>query len=147
MESLQVKFSISIILVFAIASLLSGCITIATNDDEYAPKLSEATMASKVDETTYEVAEKVDAFTPNSPEFHIVAQLSGGEAYKTTVKAEWLYIDKEILIDTAECTAGYREGPVWFSLSQPDNGWPIGKYQVTLYADDIEMIVKFFEVK
>ena len=134
--------SICIMIVVTVC-LFAGCVT----PDSGSPAISDAVMASEVDGVTYEALEKTDVFGVDSPIIHVVANLRGAEADATVVKAEWVYVDQEIFIAEAEAVAEYSEGPVWFNLTMPDNGWPIGKYQVTLFADDEEMTVKFFRVE
>ena len=141
------KIIVSSIVAISILVLSTGCITIKTDNGEYQPVISSAQMASEIDETTYDVLEQTDVFKTDSPKIFVVAQLSGSAANKTIVKAKWVFIDKEYFIGEAEAVAGYREGPIQFSISKPDSGWPTGKYQVTLFADGKEMVVKFFEVE
>lgn len=127
---------------------LTGCINI-TVDGNKANELqvSDLVIASKVDENTYEVLEEVDAFQVDSPTINVVAKISGAKEDETVVKVQWFYVDKNTFIDSAEAIVGYNEGPLWFSLSRPNNGWPTGQYMVKIFADDIKLAVKTFDVK
>ena len=142
---MKLRVSVILMAIFVSLSVFAGCGKPAGG--EYGPSISDAVMASEVDATTYEALEKTDVFSPDAPVIHVVANLRGAKADATVVKAEWVYIDQEIFIAEAEAVAEYSEGPVWFNLTKPDNGWPTGKYQVTLFADDDEMAVKFFRVE
>ncbi len=39
-------------------------------------------------------------------------------------------------IDSKEMKKGALENRVWFSLSRPNNGWPVGDYRVDLFIND-----------
>jgi hypothetical protein len=113
--------------------------------------LSEATMAENVNEDLSPL-NATDVFNIDAPEIHCSVKLSNAPV-DTEVKGEWIYVEGEgenvenYLIDsTILITEGTRY--LDFSLSIPDNGWPIGEYELVLSINGKEkMSVPFFVKK
>ena len=110
--------------------------------------LSEATMTENVDENMLPV-NSTDVFNIDAPEIHCSVKLSNAPV-DTEVKGEWIYIEGEgddaenYMIDsTIIITEGTRY--LHFSLSIPDNGWPVGNYELILSINGKEKVrVPFF---
>ncbi len=150
-KKITLKLMVSILLMALLSIGLCGCGE-TSNDGASETKSDETTigdlvMASEVNEDSYRVITQCDVFNANSPFIHVVGTLKGGKKDKTVVKASWHFTDGDVFIAEAETTAGYDEGPVWFHMSKPDNGWPVGDYLVKLYVDDEEVAVKSFSVE
>jgi hypothetical protein len=113
--------------------------------------LSEATMAENVNEDLSPL-NATDVFNIDAPEIHCSVKLSNAPM-DTEVQGEWIYIEGEgedvenYLIDsTILITEGTRY--LDFSLSIPDNGWPVGEYELVLSINGKEkMRVPFFVKK
>jgi hypothetical protein len=113
--------------------------------------LSEATMTENVDDNMLPL-NSTDVFNIDAPEIHCSVKLSDAPA-DTEIKGEWIYIEgeeeglKNYLIDsTIIITEGTRY--LDFSLSIPDNGWPVGEYELILSINGKEkMRVPFFVKK
>ena len=113
--------------------------------------LSEATMTENVDDTMRPL-NSTDVFNIDAPEIHCSVKLSNAPA-DTEIKGEWIYIEGEeedlnnYMIDsTIIITEGSRY--LDFSLSIPDNGWPVGEYELVLSINGKEkMRVPFFVKK
>ncbi len=150
-EKIFSKKMISLLLISLLSLSLIGCVKITIDDDSESEPI-EATitdleMASEVNEDSYKVITQTDVFQTDSPIINVVGTLKGGKKDETIVKASWHYLDENIFIDEVEVTAGYDEGPIWFSLNKPKNDWPIGEYIVKLYVDGEEVAVKAFSVE
>ena len=112
--------------------------------------LSEATMCLSVDSDMRPV-DATDIFATDTPEIFCSVKLSSAPS-DTDVKAEWIYVQGELegmenyLIDDYTLTA---EGTIYlgFSLTEPDDGWPIGEYKVILYVDGEEKLSVPFTVQ
>ena len=112
--------------------------------------LSEPTMAKSVNETTAEVTEPADVFTPDTPVIYCSVKLSNAPA-DTEVKAQWIYIKGEakgmtnrLLYETSATFHGTRY--LSFSLTY-DTEWPKGEYKVVLYVDGKEQLSVPFKVQ
>ena len=107
--------------------ILSGCSVSFTT-----ASLSEATMATRVDQNTKQPLGKTDVFKSNTPVLYATAKLSNAPS-DTKVTATWVATDaeggeKDLEIDTVTVTAeGTRY--VSFTLSNDDKRktWPKGK--------------------
>jgi pSer/pThr/pTyr-binding forkhead associated (FHA) protein len=113
-------------------------------------KLSEATMTTAVD-ADMRPLNATDVFTVNTPEIHCSVKLSNAPD-DTEIKSEWVYLHGEredlrnYMIDsTIVITEGTRY--LDFSLSNPENGWPIGEYELILSIDEKEAMRVPFSVK
>lgn len=101
--------------------------------------LSEATLASKIDQKTQEPLAKTKVFSPDQEVIFASVKLADAPP-KTEVKAIW----------TVQEVAGHKKGEVideysvetegtrylGFSLSNEGDPWPTGKYAVALYLDE-----------
>ena len=65
----------------------------------------------------------------------------------TVLKAAWMYVDtaEEVLIDSNEISVPHND-QILFSLSRPDNGWPVGNYEFRLFIDNELKITKPFKI-
>jgi pSer/pThr/pTyr-binding forkhead associated (FHA) protein len=113
-------------------------------------KLSEATMTTGVDADMLPL-NATDVFTPDTPEIHCSVKLSNAPD-DTEIKAEWVYLHGEredlrnYMIDsTIVITEDTRY--LDFSLTTPDNGWPIGEYELVLSMNDKEAMRVPFSIK
>ncbi len=103
-------------------------------------KLEEATMCTRVDETTKKPIEKTDVFKSDMSEIYCSVKLSNAPS-DTKIRSEWIYVkgDAENLsdykIDEFTITT---EGTKYlsFSLSRPNNGFPKGEYLLKFYVDE-----------
>jgi hypothetical protein len=113
--------------------------------------LSEATMTENVDDSLRPL-NSTDVFNIDAPEIHCSVKLSNAPV-DTEIKGEWIYIEGEeeglenYMIDSnIIITEGTRY--LNFSLSIPDNGWPVGEYELVLSINGKEkMRVPFFVKK
>ncbi len=125
-----------------VLTLLSSCIEVTVNE----PMLSNSTMASEVDDVTYEVVTACDTFAVDTPVIYLITQLRTAPK-GTNITAEWWYVDQEIFIDSATLESTEVNQTLMFSLSRPDKGWPTGAYQVKLYLNDEEVETVDFTVE
>ena len=95
----------------------------------------------------------VTEFTVASPMLYLSCDLNYAPE-DTKIKFSWFKADGErFLIDTVSLRAGDIGSGSTFSvhsnLSRPNNGWPLGNYEVeiSLNTDNFKPIVKAFVVK
>ncbi len=118
-----------------LALLFSGC---ETSCSYSTAELSEAQTAKTIHPETQAPWEPARTFAPDAESIYAVAKL----AYApdgTRVAASFYYLEngeREIASDELE-TGG--EKWVSFSLSPPENGWPVGQYEVRLLLNDDEV--------
>jgi hypothetical protein len=105
-------------------------------------RLSEITMAKGIDETTYKPVEKTSTFSVDTPEIFLSAKFSNAPA-DTEIKSEWVYVEgeaeelRDYLIDSVSIDVSGTDY-LFFSMPMPQQGWPRGQYEVTLYIDGKE---------
>lgn len=102
-------------------------------------------MASEINEDTFKPVTATDTFSINTPKIYLTGSLNNAPG-DTVIKAKWIYIENDpaVEIDSATYEAKDSDVDFQFNLSIPENGWPVGKYEVKLYLDDkIEKAVKF----
>lgn len=88
-----------------------------------------------------------DVFETDTPEIFVLGVLDNAPG-TTKIKGEWYYLgEEEIFIDSAEMEVEDIKTDFYFNLSIPDDGWPVGSYEVRLYIDDEFQTSVEFEVK
>ena len=133
-----------------LAGMLSVPLTACSGISLTTARLSEATMASNIDETTYQPIDKTDTFSTDAPEIFASVKLSDAPE-DTEVSAEWIYVSGE-MTDLENYTimtlSDKYEGTqyLFFSVSQPEAGWPSGNYKVVLSIDGEEQLTIPFTV-
>jgi len=90
-------------------------------------------------------------FSKGTPEIFISCHLKNAPE-NTKVKFAWYYYgQKKIAIDAVTLSSGNRVGNLNLqsSLSRPNNGWPVGEYEVviSIVGMDKEPVVKKFTVQ
>ncbi len=134
------KYTGWLLLLVAVAMMASGCSGSVTTAN-----FQDMVMASEVDEDTNSAVTVQEVFAVGDPVIYAVGRLENAPE-GTVAKASWIYLDldPEYLIDEAEITAEEINSSVVFSLSRPDNGWPVGDYRVDLYIDgELEESIPF----
>ncbi len=88
-----------------------------------------------------------NVFEVDTEAFYLVGVLKNNPG-STEIKGEWYYIEgEETFIDSAKMTISNVTSDFNFSLSIPDSGWPVGKYEVRIYIDNKLQESIGFEVK
>ena len=113
----------------------------------FAPSLTEATMALGVDAEGKPV-NPTSTFATDTPEV-FCSVLVSNVSQPLEILSEWYYVEGELegvtdhLIDSHTLTVEVDQY-VEFSLSIPDDGWPVGSYELLLYIDgEPELAVPF----
>ncbi len=91
-----------------------------------------------------------ESFSTQTPEIHAVVHLEGAKP-KTIIKCSWVSVNAiatpnyEIAAMESEC---YKDGDATahFSLTRPNNGWPVGNYKLDIYIDGQLSSIKTFSV-
>ncbi len=112
--------------------------------------LTNVTIASEVDEMTYEPITKQDVFSPDSEVVYLVGNFSGAIAKETELTMHIIYLETGEYVGSASAIAGYSSGPFMFNITRPNNGFPVGKYQFTVTVGEEELeelAVAFFTVE
>ena len=134
------KIRIATIITLAISMLSLSLISCTGEVSFTTAKLSEVTMASSVDESTYEPIEVTDTFEIDTPEIFLSAKFSNAPA-DTEITAEWIYVEGEVedmnnfVIDTVAIEVSGTDY-LYFSMPIPGERWPRGQYKVDLYIDE-----------
>ncbi len=125
------------------------CITAFTAIQSEAIQLVASSMARSVNADN--VAQGItDTFTPDTSAIHSVIVFSDVKA-GDQVKGVWVAVDAieipdyEIGSTTLSLKAG--EARAHFQLSRPNNGWPIGNYNLLVYVNDVFITSIPFKVK
>ena len=113
--------------------------------------LSEATICISVDTTTGQAVEKGDVFTTDTAEIFCSVKLSNGPD-ETQILAQWIYIKGDLegvtdhkINETSLAADGTKY--LWFSISQPDNGFPKGDYACKIFLNGKEKFSVPFKVQ
>ena len=90
-------------------------------------------------------------FSTGTPEIFVSCHLNN-PPNNTNVKFSWIYYGQsKITIDEVTLNSGEQMGTLNLqsSLSRPNNGWPVGEYEVviTILGTEKEAIVKKFTVQ
>lgn len=93
-------------------------------------------VASEVDTSNKPVV-ITSKFGVESPVIYVTGILKNAPE-GTVIKAEWYYLESDpvTFIDEASLESVDTTTPFYFNLSKPNNGWPVGNYEVKLYIDD-----------
>ncbi len=102
--------------------------------------------ALSIDSGTLEPINKASTFGSDTPEIFVTFTLSN-LPIGTAVKSDWIYLDEDILITDARIKTTEDNQNAYFSLSRPNNGWPVGDYEVKLYVEDAYKKSAKFSVK
>ncbi|HAT03277.1 MAG TPA: hypothetical protein DCS29_00660 [Candidatus Magasanikbacteria bacterium] len=139
------KYRIGLLSLGILALLGAGCEVTTAN-------LQNVKMCSAL--VDYQCAEDTVEFSSDTPELFLTALLQNA-VEGTVVNYSWYYLGEQgteepYEIDSVDFTK--KEGDqqeVYGSLSIPDNGWPVGAYQVVLQikADNVDPITKEFSIK
>jgi hypothetical protein len=90
------------------------------------------------------VTESVTVFAPADTIYASVA--STGVSPSVTLKARWTYEDGQVVNESSQAIAPTGPAVTEFHIAKP-SGWPAGKYQVEISANDAVAGSKAFEVK
>jgi hypothetical protein len=103
-----------------------------------ASRILSVSLCEKVDNSGTIPINIREQFSTNVPEIHALVELSEMQP-GTRVKGAWISIDAIDIpnyeIDAAEVVINQSEGVVHFSLSRPNNGWPVGNYKLDIYLN------------
>jgi hypothetical protein len=106
-------------------------------------RLTETAMASMVDPETMQAVSKTDRFRPDTSVIYATALLKNAPE-DTLITAKWYYVTEDIDIASVDIESTETNQYVSFSLSRPDNGFPVGDYEVALYIDgELSETLKF----
>ncbi len=107
--------------------------------------LSNVKTAVMIEADTFEPVGVTSVFKTDSPEIFVTCTVSG-LPIGTVVEGEWYYLDQDVFITSSTVRTTQDRQNLYFSLSRPDNGWPVGAYEVTLYVEGEEPVIASFLV-
>ena len=114
------------------------------------PTLSQATMTLGVTSDSQPL-NPTSTFATDTPEV-FCSVLVSNVSEPVDLLSEWYYVKGEIeeasnvLIDSVPLTVP-EDQYVQFSLTLPDNGWPIGEYKLVLYLNGTEELIVPFTIE
>lgn len=125
MKKLILQFIILVLIV-----LLAACSFSATTAN-----YTDLKTATEVDANNNPVG-ITSTFNVDTPLIYVTGMLNNAPK-GTMIKAEWYYLNNDpiIYINEAEYESVETTTAFYFNLSIPDNGWPVGNYEVMLYID------------
>ena len=114
--------------------------------------ITDVAMANGRSPLTGEPQDVTDAFDPGTPEIYVTFKASAPA--NTKFEARWFLIELgdinnlelQNIYFTLETNLGF---PVWsyFSITPPEGGWSVGRYEVTLLIDDEAVVTLPFTVE
>lgn len=124
---------VSLVTIVSLACLLFGTRVVG------AAGVASVTLSESVTEPALEPINVGERFSTEVAEIHAVVELEG-QAAGTRVKGVWISVDAinvpdyeigayELVLEKA------TQKTVHFSLSRPDNGWPVGNYRLDIHLD------------
>lgn len=126
------KMFFSIILLAVLSAVLGS------PPSAVAARVVSVTLCRDVDQSGTVPINITDRFSPDSPALHALVTVADAAA-GTVVKGAWVSVDAistpNYQIDAAEVTMKEAEGTLHFSLSRPNNGWPLGNYRLDVYLN------------
>jgi hypothetical protein len=103
-----------------------------------AARIISVSLCEKVDNSGTIPINIREQFSTNVPEIHAIVELSELQA-GTRIRGAWISVDAidvpNYEIDAAEIVINQSEGVAHFSLSRPNNGWPVGNYKLDIYLN------------
>lgn len=103
------------------------------------PRFLEAMMTSEV--KNFIPIDRVSAYSKKSPE--LLVWFVYDNFNNDNLIIEWIYLDEDYSIHTFTSVTGEDFGRGTFILKQPDDGWPIGSYRVTISGAGVSSSVDF----
>ncbi len=113
---------------FVVYGLLNGGANFTTAN------LKDIKTASAIDQNSFLPIGETNSFEPNSPIIYVTTTVKNSPL-DTEVMAIWYYLDSNIEIGSSAAITNESTQNIQFSLSRPDNGFPIGQYEVKLHID------------
>lgn len=111
-------------------------------------QINNLQMASNVNTQTNLPLDNTSVFNVDSP--IIFCTFEANVKPGSFVAVEWWYTEylgEEELITSYELETENNGDQLSFSLSRPNNGWPLGKYQAKIFVGDEQVETGKFEVK
>lgn len=144
------RLFVTVIIILALAAVLAVPLAGCTDGAGFptastTTSLSQATTCKSVNPQTGEPVEPTTNFTPDTPEIFGAVKLSNAPA-GTEIKAEWIYVPEDLLIDTWSTSA---QGTKYLSssIARPGSSWPTGDYKLVLYLNGKEATSVSFKVQ
>jgi len=105
----------------------------------FAARIVSITTCESVEPSSMKAVGVRSRFTQDTREIHLLVQFEGLKA-GSKVKGTWISVDAiktpNYEIDSSESQFSKDgEGTAHFSLSRPNQGWPVGNYKVDLHLD------------
>ncbi len=109
-------------------------------------RISDVQVASKIDLETNKAITVTNTFKNDSPIIYVTVEIKNAPP-DSKVSAKWIYIDEDFHIAYSSVDFNEVNQQAYFSLTMPDNGFPLGEYEVQLFLDDEYDKSVYFEVK
>jgi hypothetical protein len=103
------------------------------------PRLLEVMMTSSI--TNFIPVDKVLKYSKDSDNLYVWFVYDNFD--NDVLNIEWTYLDEDYLIHTFESETGEDFGRGSFILEKPDEGWPIGRYEVKIMGAGVSESVGF----
>ena len=135
--------------VIFLSALMLSLVFYFSNCNLSTANISDIKMCETIDD--YQCQEENTLFNVNSPQIYCSCKLNNAPD-GTNLKFAWYYLgDEKVLIDTVTTMVpgGSSTYDMHSYLTIPDNGWPVGDYEVVLKidTDNSEPLTKSFKVE
>jgi hypothetical protein len=126
---------------FGMLFLLNGCSYSTAN-------ISDVKMCAQIQEEGLFCESDTAVFASTTPAIYVSATLNNAPA-DTKVKFTWKYLPDNFDISSIDLVGGEENSALYSYLEAPDNGWPLGEYEIVIKvdSDNSDPISKKFEVK
>lgn len=125
--SRRTAFFLFVLLIFAIAQIA------------VAARLVSVSTCTQVQEPGTIPLGIAESFTPETPAIHAVVVMEELET-GTKITGQWVAVSAAGVtnhpIDAAEVEAPAADARIHFSVSKPNDGWPVGEYRLDIYVRD-----------
>ncbi len=102
--------------------------------------------AMNMDAITLKPINVSTVFEPGTPEIFVTFSITGLPV-GTQIECEWIYLTLDMSISTYNVTTTEENQNAYFSMTKPTNGWPVGEYEVKIFANGEYVRSTKFSVK
>ncbi len=138
-------------LLVMVLALAVGLLSMPITACRASVKLSEMTMATGIDQSTFKPIDKTSTFSSDTAEIFLSARFVNAPT-NTEITSNWIYVSGEVAdlqnytIDTTSLTVSGTDY-LYFSMPKPETGWPKGNYKVVLSLNGKEQGSVSFKVQ
>lgn len=136
-------------LVLALGVFASSCGNKAEEVATPAPAPTAAVTVASVDlgrsvGPDYHITDATDSFKPGDVIYASI--ITRGASPSSVLGVKWTFEDGQVVDQSARTIAPTGDAATEFHIAKAD-GWPVGKYRLEVYIDEVPVQAREFEVK